>query len=164
VPGEPKSNPLADKVSNVWLDLGRYAREVLTAQDSRRFVLGFTLCGSLMRLWSFDQLGGIASEQFDINEDGLQFVSAVLGFLRMSEEQLGFHPTITTAGDKRYIKIERDDGKERLVIDKVIKRVACVAGRATTCWRVIMRHVYKSDLYFEDDEVSHISRPTLCQR
>ena len=46
----------------------------------------------------------------------------------MSEEQLGFDPTITTAGDKRYIEIERNDGKERLVIDKVIKRVACVAG------------------------------------
>jgi hypothetical protein len=136
VPGELKSNPLADKASKAWLGLGRYARKVLAAQDSRRFVLGFTLCGSLMRLWSFDRLGGIASEQFDINEDGLQFVSAVLGFLCMSKEQLGFDPTITTAGDKRYIEIEQDNRKERLVIDKVIKRVACVAGRATTCWRV----------------------------
>ncbi|KAJ4333150.1 hypothetical protein N0V95_009496 [Ascochyta clinopodiicola] len=134
--GELKSNALADKASKAWLDLGRYAREVLAAQDSRRFVLGFTLCGSLMRLWSFDRLGGIASEQFDINEDGLQFVSAVLGFLWMSEAQLGFDPTIITAGDKRYIEIERDGSKERLVIDRVIKRVACVAGRATTCWRV----------------------------
>ncbi|KAF1345648.1 hypothetical protein EJ07DRAFT_169940 [Lizonia empirigonia] len=136
IPGELKSNPSADKASKAWLDLGRYAREVLAAQDSRRFVLGFTLCGSFMRLWEFDRLGGIASKQFDINEDGLQFVSAMLGFLWMNEEQLGFDPTIITAGDKRYIEIERDDGKERLVIDKVIKRVACVAGRATTCWRV----------------------------
>jgi hypothetical protein len=54
---------------------------VFAAQDSRRLVLGFTLCKSLMRLYEFDQLGGIASEQFDINKDGLQFVSAVLGFL-----------------------------------------------------------------------------------
>jgi hypothetical protein len=43
-------------------------------------------------------------------------------------EQLGFDLTITTAGDKRYIEIERNNGKERLVIDKIIKRVACVAG------------------------------------
>ncbi|KAI1673447.1 Monoamine oxidase N [Pyrenophora tritici-repentis] len=71
IPGELKSNPLADKASKAWLDLGRYAREVLAAQDSRRFVLGFTLCGSLMRLWIFDRLGGITSEQFDINEDRL---------------------------------------------------------------------------------------------
>jgi hypothetical protein len=89
-----------------------------------------------MRLWEFDQLGGIASEQFDVNEDGLQFVSAMLGFLWMNEMQLGFDPTIVTVGDKRQIEIERKNGKERLVVDKMIKRVPCVAGRATTCWKV----------------------------
>ncbi|KAF3049727.1 hypothetical protein E8E11_010167 [Didymella keratinophila] len=136
IPGELKSNPSADKASKAWLDLGRYAREVLAAQDSRRFVLGFTLCGPFMRLWEFDRLGGIASEQFDVNEDGLQFVSAMLGFLWMNEAQLGFDPTIVTVGDKRYIEIEREHGKERLVVDKMIKRVPCVAGRATTCWKV----------------------------
>ncbi|KAF9782575.1 hypothetical protein IL306_010657 [Fusarium sp. DS 682] len=50
VPGELKSNPSADKASMAWLDLGRYAREVLVAQNTRRFVLGFTICGSLMRM------------------------------------------------------------------------------------------------------------------
>ncbi|MCJ1348508.1 hypothetical protein MMC31_006740 [Peltigera leucophlebia] len=79
-PGELKSNASADIASKAGLDLGRYAREVLAAQDSRRFVLGFTLCGLLVRLWEFDQLGGIASAQFDVNQEGLQFVSAVLGF------------------------------------------------------------------------------------
>jgi Fungal protein kinase len=49
VPGELKSNPSADITSKAWLDLGRYAREVLAAQDTRRFVLGFTICGSLMK-------------------------------------------------------------------------------------------------------------------
>jgi len=136
IPGELKSNPSADKASKTWLDLGRYAREVFAAQDSRRYVLGFTLCGSLMRLWTFDRLGGIASQQFDINEDGLQFVSAMLGFLWMNEEQMGFDPTIITIGDRRYIEIEQENTKERLVIDKVVKRVRCVAGRATTCWKV----------------------------
>ena len=58
VPGELRSNPLADKASKAWLDLGTYARDVLAAQDTRRFVLGFTLCGSLMRIWEFDRLGG----------------------------------------------------------------------------------------------------------
>src|SRR3954454_15152844 len=72
-----------------------YAREVLTAQDTRRFVIGFTLCGSIMRLWEFDRLGGIASSSFDINTQGLQFVSAMLGYLWMNNEQLGFDPTIS---------------------------------------------------------------------
>ncbi|KAK0610050.1 hypothetical protein B0T17DRAFT_593872 [Bombardia bombarda] len=135
IPGELKSNPSADKASKAWLDLGRYAREVLAAQDTRRFVLGFTICGSLMRIWEFDRLGGIASEQFDINKDGLQFVSTVLGFLWMSEEELGFDPTIMTANDKRFIEIERDGSTERLIIDEVMQRARCIAGRATTCWK-----------------------------
>jgi hypothetical protein len=46
VPGELKSNPSADTASKAWLDLGRYAREVLATQDTRRFALGFTLYGS----------------------------------------------------------------------------------------------------------------------
>lgn len=33
---------------------------------------------------------------FDINVDGLLFVSTILGYLRMSEEQLGFDPTISS--------------------------------------------------------------------
>jgi hypothetical protein len=58
----------------------------------------------------------------------------VHGFLWMNQEQLGFDPTIITVEDKRYIEVERENGKERLVIDKLIKRVPCVAGQAITCW------------------------------
>jgi hypothetical protein len=150
IPGELKSNPSADKASKAWLDLGRYAREVLAAQDSRRFVVGFTLCGPLMRLWIFDRLGAIASEQFDINENGLQFVSVMLGFLWMNEEQLGFDPTIITVGDKRYIEIERENGKERLIIDRLIRRVPCVAGRATTCWKAYKEEDPNTPLVVKD--------------
>ena len=135
VPGELKRNPLADTASKAWLDLGRYAREVLAAQDTRRFVLGFTLCGPLMRLWQFDRLGGIASSQFNIHDDALQFVSAILAFLRMDKEQLGFDPTIISVKGTRYIELERDGQRERLIIDRVIKRAPCIAGRATTCWK-----------------------------
>ena len=135
VPGELKSNPDLDKPSKTWRDLARYAREVLTAQDTRRFVLGFTLCGSIMRLWEIDRLGGIASSPFDINKRGLHFVSAVLGYLWMNEEQLGFDPTISESDGKRYIEIIRNDQRERLVLDEFMKRASCVAGRATTCWK-----------------------------
>ncbi|KID82008.1 serine/threonine-protein kinase Sgk2 [Metarhizium guizhouense ARSEF 977] len=137
VVGELKSNSKADIASVAWIDLARYAREVLAAQDTRRFVLGFTLCGSLMRVWEFDRLGGVASEQFDINneEGGLQFVTTILGFLRMNEEMLGFDPTIVTTSGQKYIKIERNGQTECLIIDEVIKRAPCIAGRATTCWK-----------------------------
>lgn len=135
VPGELKSNPSADKASEAWLDIGRYAREVLATQDTRRFVLGFTICGSLMRVWAFDRIGGIASQQFDINKDGFQFVFIILGFFWMSEEELGFDPTIQTANHERFIEISRNGSKQRVIIDGVILRARCIAGRATTCWR-----------------------------
>ncbi|KAI8710629.1 Pkinase-fungal domain-containing protein [Fusarium sp. LHS14.1] len=135
VPGELKSNPSADKASMAWLDLGRYAREVLTAQETRRFVLGFTICGSLMRVWAFDRLGGIASEPFDINKDGRQFVSTILGFLWMNEEQLGFDPTTMTANGERFIEVNRNGSTEHIIIDKKMQRAPCIAGRATACWK-----------------------------
>ncbi|WVO13166.1 hypothetical protein L204_100778 [Cryptococcus depauperatus] len=150
VPGELKSNPLADTNSKAWLDLGRYAREVLSAQDTRRFVLGFTLCGSLMRVWEFDRLGGIASEQFDINKQGEQFVSTILGFLWMNEKDLGFDPTIITCGDQRYIEIERNGQKERIIIKETMRRAQCVDGRATTCWLAYAENDPEKPLVIKD--------------
>ncbi|OJD12475.1 hypothetical protein ACJ73_09345 [Blastomyces percursus] len=135
IPGELKNDPKYDKQSHAWLDLGRYVREVITAQDRRCFVHGFTLCGPNMRLWLFDRLGGIASEKFNINNESLRFISVILGYLQMTEEQLGFDPTIVISDGLRYIEIERNGEKERLIIDEVIIRRACVAGRATTCWK-----------------------------
>ncbi|KJZ70776.1 hypothetical protein HIM_09826 [Hirsutella minnesotensis 3608] len=152
VPGELKSNPKADIASIAWLDLARYAREVLAAQDTRRFVLGFTLCGSLMRIWEFDRLGGIASEQFDINtkDGGLQFVTTILGFLRMNEELLGFDPTIITSNGEQYIEIDRDGEVSRLIIDKVMKRASCIVGRATTCWKAHRKEAPHTPLVIKD--------------
>ncbi|KAL6406386.1 serine/threonine-protein kinase Sgk2 [Ilyonectria robusta] len=152
VAGELKSNPEADKASIAWIDLATYAREVLAAQDTRRFVLGFTLCGSLMRVWEFDRLGGIASEQFDINKNngGLQFVTTILGFLWMNEDGLGFDPTIITSDGERYIEIERDGQTQRLIIDEVMKRAPCIAGRATTCWKAHRKEDPQTPLVIKD--------------
>ncbi|KAI0516702.1 serine/threonine-protein kinase Sgk2 [Xylaria bambusicola] len=136
--------------SSCRLDLGRYAREVLAAQDTCRFVLGFTLCGSLMRVWLFDRLGGVASERFDINEDGLQFVSTILGFLWMNEEELGFDPTIIIENGQRFIEIERKAQTERLIIDTRIKRIPCVAGWATTCWKAHREDDLRTPLVIKD--------------
>ncbi|WPJ66546.1 hypothetical protein SMAC4_14062 [Sordaria macrospora] len=88
-----------------------------------------------MRIWKFDRLGAIASEQFNINTEGLKFVSTVLAFLWMSEEELGFDPSIIKENDKRFVQIKSNDSTERLIIDKVMLRARCISGRATTCWK-----------------------------
>lgn len=150
VPGQLKSNPSADTSYETWLDLGRSARKVFAAQGCRRFVLGFTLCGSLMRMWAFDRLGAIASEQFNINKDGLRFVSAILGFLWMSEQQLGFDPTIMTENGQQFIEIEREGATERLILDGLMRSARCIAGRATTCWKAYREHDPHNPLVVKD--------------
>ncbi|KAG9236004.1 hypothetical protein BJ875DRAFT_494545 [Amylocarpus encephaloides] len=135
VPGELKGDPREDNHSSTWLDLSRYAREIFSAEDTRRSVIGFTLCGPIMRLWELDRLGGVASPSFNIHEDGLMFISSILGFLWMTEKELGFDPTIHKSKGGRYIEITLDGQPEQLHLDEVIKRQRCVVGRATTCWK-----------------------------
>jgi Fungal protein kinase len=86
-----------------------------------------------MRLWQFNRLGGIASSQFNIHNDAFQFVSAILAFLRMDKEQLGFDSTIISTKSAKYIEIKRNGQLKRLIINRVIRRASCIAGRATTC-------------------------------
>jgi len=49
-----------------------------------------------MRLWEFDRLGGVGSQPFEVNKDGQMFVSAVLGYLWMNKEELGFDATVSS--------------------------------------------------------------------
>ncbi|PSN59265.1 hypothetical protein BS50DRAFT_580135 [Corynespora cassiicola Philippines] len=149
IPGELKSNPREDNHSTTWFDLVRYAREILSAQDTRRFVLGFTLCGSIMRVWEFDRLGVVGSTPFDINTDARMFVTAILAFLWMSEEELGFDPTILHENGI-CTHVQRDGGPERLWLRELIKRKRSVAGRATTCWKGSVRDEVDCELVIKD--------------
>jgi len=134
VTGELKSNPVEDGQIPALLDLATYVREVFRTQD-RRFVLGFTLCGSMMRLWQFDRSGSSGSSSFNINEDGFRFIHVMLGYCLMNDEQLGLDPTIQQSDGKRYLEITRNDKIERLILTEDIKKQAVIVGRATTCWR-----------------------------
>jgi len=134
VTGELKSNVVQDGQTPAWLDLATYAREVFRAQD-RRFVLGFTLCGFMMRLWQFDRSGSLGLSSFDINEDEFRFVHIMLGYCLMNDKDLGHDSTIQQLDGKRYMKITRDAQIERLFLIEEIRKQAAVAGRVTTCWR-----------------------------
>ncbi len=80
-------------------------------------------------------MGEIVSKQFDINKDRLLFVFIIFGFLWMSEEELGFDPTIMTVNDEQFIEIERNGLKEYIIIDREIKRIYCIIGRTTIYWK-----------------------------
>ncbi|KAI1260709.1 hypothetical protein F5Y18DRAFT_245062 [Xylariaceae sp. FL1019] len=138
IPGELKSNPDDDTASKARLDLARYVKEVFTAQPTRRFVLAFTLCGSWMRLWEFDRLGGMASTKFDIHENGQRLVSTTLGFLWMDNDKLGLDPTIVKVAGQQHLEVQRHGKKERLILDQLIRGPQGIVGRATTCWRAYL--------------------------
>ena len=69
--GEYKQNPKEDRSTKLLLQLTGYAREVFGSQLERRFVPGFTICGSLMRLWVS---GPYSSQKFDIHKEPEQFI------------------------------------------------------------------------------------------
>ena len=137
VVGELKSKAVEDNHEKTFLDLAQYAREVFRTQD-RRFVLGFTLCGSMLRLWQFDRSGSSGSTSFDVNKDGHRFVRVMLGYYLMSDEQLGFDPTIHREGGKRWIEIRRNGSTERLFVESEVRKHAAIIGRATSCWKAYM--------------------------
>lgn len=123
-----------DSLEKTWLDIMKFAREIFMHQDSRRFVLELTLCGSTMRLWEFDQMGATTSVPFDIHQNGLLFVKTLLSFLWMNDKQLGFDSDLMEVDGKQFVKINRDSKEERLIITKTLRDyAACLAGRATTC-------------------------------
>ena len=67
-----------------------------------------------MRLWEFDRLGVVGSTTpFDINKDARMLVSVVLGYLWMSEEDLGFDPTVVEDGRANAKRFQRRSRKER---------------------------------------------------
>ncbi|PQE15173.1 serine threonine- kinase Sgk2 protein [Rutstroemia sp. NJR-2017a BBW] len=64
--GEHKQYPDEDRSTKTLVQLAGYTREVFGSQPGRRFVPGFTICRSMMRLWVFDRSGSYNSEKFDI--------------------------------------------------------------------------------------------------
>ncbi|KAG6059778.1 hypothetical protein E4U32_003813 [Claviceps aff. humidiphila group G2b] len=159
VRGELRRDPVADEDQATRLALARNAQDMLTAQGTRRFAIGFTLCGSFMRVWLFDRLGCIASEQININTEPVQFIKVILGFLWMTEEDLGFDssikgPDLTVEGadgKKRHMDIAKPDGsKECIVLDREILRSPCIVGRATTCWKAHVKDDPETILVVKD--------------
>ena len=102
-----------------------------------------------MRLWEFDRLGVVGSTPFDVNNEGERFVSVVLGYLWMLEEELEYDSTIAGEG-RRYISIQRDGQIERLCLEDLIKWQHSVAGRATRCWKAFVEDMPDQSLVVKD--------------
>ena len=69
----------------------------------------------------------------------------------MNKEQLRFNSTILILDGKWYIEVVCNDKTEYLIFNKLMKWVHCVAGRATTCWKVYYKgNTFKIPLVIKD--------------
>jgi hypothetical protein len=124
--------PNADRSLKTLVQLAGYAREVFGSQPDRRFVPGFTICGSVMRLWVFDRSSSYSSEKFDIHEEPERFVKVIASYALMTDAELGLNTFIKRDGNDKYI-IAR--GVKIYLEDKPIASTKAIVCRGTTCYR-----------------------------
>ena len=120
------------------LQLGRYMRDVFTAQPTRRFIHGFSLNGTTMELWVFDRSGPYSSGEFDIYKEPEQFIRAIAGYTMMSDEELGLDIFVERDGEDRFITITEDTTKKerRLQLESdLIAYQRAIVCRGTSCFR-----------------------------
>ncbi|KAH8812673.1 hypothetical protein F5884DRAFT_832286 [Xylogone sp. PMI_703] len=130
--GEHKQNPDEDDSTATLIQLAGYAREVFGSQPDRRFVPGFTICGSLMRLWIFDRSGAYSSTKFDIHKEPERFVKVIAGYTLMADAELGLNTFIKHDGKNKYV-IARD--VKIYLENKPIASQRAVVCRGTACYR-----------------------------
>lgn len=144
VPGELKASPIKDGSPDTIVQLAGYVREVFGAQVNRRFVHGFTICGSLFRCYLFDRSGVSISNRFNIRKNTKThnlLIRILSGYSTMSEQQLGFDTNYTDANGMPFIPSRSlpcpthlsYNGRRFRLISKLFHRPVIVS-RGTVCW------------------------------
>ncbi|KAL7799783.1 serine/threonine-protein kinase Sgk2 [Trichoderma ceciliae] len=162
--GEHKQNPDEDGSTKTLIQLAGYAREVFGSQPDRRFVPGFTICGSKMRLWVFDRSGSYSSENFDIHKEPERFIQVIAGYALMTDAELGLNTFIRRDGDK-YIVAQG----MRICLEK--KPIACqraIVCRGTACyrgrnkdpggWEYVVKFAWPSDKRCREGELLKLAK------
>ncbi|KAI0967699.1 FunK1 protein kinase [Xylaria arbuscula] len=118
------------------LRLCRSAHQVFASQPTRLFLHGFYIRSSLIEFWVFDRSGLYCSNLFDIQKDFIQFLSIVLSYQRMTDQDLGRINIIETDKSGSYIVLNRVV-KLYLESQPITSREDLV-GTGTTCYRARM--------------------------
>jgi hypothetical protein len=94
VVGKLMSSSTESNLDLTVLQMANYVREIFGWQPNRRWVLGFVLCGSSLRIWRFDRAGASGSTTIDIHAEPALFLTVLMSYASMSATALGFDPTI----------------------------------------------------------------------
>lgn len=137
---------------NGLLRLCRSAHQVFASQPTRLFVHGFYIRGSLIELWAFDRSGLYCSDVFDIRSDFVQFLSVLLSYQRMTDQDLGKMNMVEKDKDGSYIIL---DGVAMPSLEKLYLETHPIASRqglvgaGTTCYRARMPDSDRWDYVFK---------------
>ncbi|KAI1737847.1 FunK1 protein kinase [Xylaria scruposa] len=142
------------------LRLCQSAYQVFATQPARLFLHGFYICGSLIELWVFDRSGLYCSDLFDIQKDCIQFLSIILSYQRMTDQDLGNSNIIETDKGGSYIILDSGVvpslGKLYLESQPIASREDLV-GTGTTCYRARMPESNRWN-YRPEDELLKLAK------
>ncbi|CAH0043014.1 unnamed protein product [Clonostachys rhizophaga] len=123
------------------LRLCRSVHQVFASQPTRLFLHGFYIRGSLIELWVFDRSGLYCSDVFDVRKDFTRFLSIILSYQRMTDQELGNLNIFETDNGGSYIILDSvampSLGKLYLESQPIASREGLV-GNGTTCYRARM--------------------------
>ena len=148
------------------LQLSRYARDVFTAQPTRRFLHAFTIQGRAMELWIFDRSGPYSSGEFDIHNEPEKLIKVITGYASMSHAELGLDTYMELKGIDRFIDVSVDTPAKRnrlqLETSPFVKQRAIVC-RGTTCFRTsdkkaVVKFSWTSDKRQCESELLRLAR------
>lgn len=131
--GELKASEAKSNLTSTWLSLASYAREVFGADGTRQRVLGFTLCGDLLRIFQFDRSGAIASEPMKLNSElgALEFLKTFAYFITAPDSEIGFDTSFNTVEGKEVIRVETGKETKYIRLEGTVTNHPCISGRAT---------------------------------
>jgi Fungal protein kinase len=163
--GELTKSDKSARWKNKFAQLATYIRDIYAAQPTRRFIHAFLFFGIKMQLWVFDRSGAYSSETFDIQKEPNRFISVIVGYSWMTDEQLGLdtfiqhgsYPSIvlqdTVTGQGRSLQLER----------LPFVRQPAIVCRGTTCYRTTDKELVVKISWRADKPRSEADYLTMSQ-
>ncbi|KAJ7135386.1 hypothetical protein C8R43DRAFT_1020821 [Mycena crocata] len=139
LPGELKKYDTDEDVLDNARKIIWSAKHILSNDPARRFVLGFTIEDTCMRIWFMSRSQIMASETFDFISTPRELIKAAVTFSFADKEDLGFDSTII------QFKRERNQIQYKIQLNGVTYvtirplsdyRADALRGRATRVWLV----------------------------
>ncbi len=118
-----------------------HACKVFASQPTRPLLHGFYIRRTRMELWAFDRSGIYCHGALDIHDEPTRFISILLGYRLMADQDLGRNEIIKTDESGSFITLTRAttagpaDPSRLYLEEQAIALSEEVVGQGTVCYR-----------------------------